>query len=80
MREMKETLVWRDNKIKALEAQRNYFQKLAQSQIPIRINTTRSNSYASVIEMWSFSDFVFPCEKNANKILHFLALIFSAIF
>ena len=30
---MESTLAWRDNKIKALEAQRDYFQKQAQSQI-----------------------------------------------
>jgi len=35
MRELSETLLWRENKIKALEAQRNYFQKQAQSQVPI---------------------------------------------
>ncbi|CAG5098975.1 Oidioi.mRNA.OKI2018_I69.XSR.g16137.t1.cds [Oikopleura dioica] len=35
LRELRETLIWRDNKIKALEVQRDYFQNLAQSQISL---------------------------------------------
>ena len=45
VRELNETLLWRENKIKALEAQRDYFRKLAQSQIPLaQQNGSRRNS------------------------------------
>ena len=35
LREMESTLQWRDNKIKALEAQRDYFMKKASEQVSL---------------------------------------------
>ena len=43
IREMKSTLIWRDNKIKALEAQRDYFQKQAQAQVALVVAERRSS-------------------------------------
>ena len=58
MREMTSTLAWRDNKIKALEAQRDYFQKQAQAQIALVIAQRAANK-------------VYPISHGAQKVIRF---------
>ena len=62
---MESTLQWRDNKIKALEAQRDYFMKKASEQISL----SRAQVLIGLVELCEFSKLKNVTRTETNKFL-----------